>query len=1108
MYRRRLFLAAYACSGLAGLIYEVSWTRLLTLYMGHTTAATSTVVAAFMGGLAGGALVAGQVAPRMKPRQCLFAYIALECFVGVAALLLPRELRALRPLLVWTYQNGASGVLFPLARVFSSLVLILLPAAALGATFPLAVRWASRWDAQPVQDAQSDPGKARVRVGRLGGMLYAVNTAGATVGAIAAGFVLIPTIGVSGTTWVGVAASGLAVVAVLTLARSADDPPGGFVSSTTPVESPQGTEAADRQKKSRHGHHGSHSPDAERDHFHRARARARAKARQSAGESSRLEIPGFAAVVVGLSGCASLMFEITWTRVLALALGPTTYAFATTVAALIGGLACGSGLGAWVAGRTRRPAAWLTFTLTGAAVFASVACTLAGGEVPRRVAEQIAGVPDTFDRMLVRALLLGVFLIVPAAAGFGAAFPLALASIRHSSMPIARQVGLVYAINTIAAVAGSLLAGFVTIPMLGLQQTLHLVTVLLMLAGVVAAIRGKLSLRVRLYGLVGTAVSLAIFVFSPAWDLELLASGVYKYSAYVAKDLDLETALTAGTLLYYGEGAASTVTVKRLTGTTTLAIDGKVDASNGSDMLTQKLIAHLPLLLHENPREVCVIGVGSGVTLAAALRHPITGVDVVEISPEVVAASRFFATENRNALDDPRTHLIVGDGRSHLALSTRTYDVIISEPSNPWIAGVAALFTREFFVAARARLAPGGIMSQWAHTYNISAGDLRSIVATFTSVFPNGTVWMVGEDDVILVASNDPLDARMANVDQAWQRPGVAEDLREASAMEPFAIWSLFAGGPSELQQYTAGAMLQADDRMALEFSGPRAMDNRDAARNAASLMRLLDAQGGPPVVRQARAGATAAEWRNRGAMMLKANVPAIAYDDYSRAVTLDPNDAGGLDGLERTAALAGRVPLALEQVTALAGAHPLNPAIWVTKSKLLVDGGALDAAIEAARQAAEITPVQVIALDQLASMFAKMNDTEQLDVIVQKLQLTVPALAVTFHYAAVARLLHGEFAEAVKLGARAVAADPQFAAVYDVMGAAYLKLDQPEPARDAFQTSLRFNAHDSTAYTNLGILELQAGSRPAAARHFAEALWLDPESTTAREGLAQARQQ
>ena len=1072
--RRWLFLVAYVSSGLAGLVYEVSWTRLLTLYMGHTTAATSTVVAAFMGGLAGGAVLAGRFAARLTLRQCLQTYIVLECAVAAIALLLPFELAALTPLLAWAYQDGAPGALFPLIRLIACLALMFIPAAALGATFPLAVRWFAG-------SVASDDAAAS-GAGRLGGTLYALNTAGAAVGALAAGFVLIPAVGVWGTTFVGVGAGVLAVAAVALLLRT----DAGVVGPSFSSGADRGGESKPRKQRARD-----------------TRARAQASDQSRADEPNGLWL---AATVLGLSGCASLMFEIAWARVLALTLGPTTYAFATTVAALIAGLACGSGAGAWAAGRTRRPALWLSLALTGAAVAASIACGLAGGEVPRRVAEQVASAPESFDRMLARAAVLAAILVFPTAVGLGAAFPLALALVGQASSSIASRVGVVYAVNTVAAVGGSLAAGFLTIPLVGLQQTLRLVTALLILSGFAAAFWGRLSTAARTVSLVASAAAALIFAISPPWDHELLASGVYKYSAYVAKGLDLEAALKAGTLLYYREGAASTVTVKRLTGTVTLAIDGKVDASNQSDMLTQKLIAHLPLLLHENPREVCIIGVGSGVTLAAALTHPVARVDVVEISPEVVEAARFFADENRGALMDPRTRLIVGDGRSHLALSKRIYDAIISEPSNPWIAGVAALFTREFFLAARDRLAPGGIISQWAHTYNISAGDLRSIVATFTSVFPNGTIWMVGQDDVLLVATNDPLDARIATIDRAWQRPGVANDLRGVSAVEPFAIWSLFAGGPQELREYSAGAALQTDDRMGLEFSGPRAMDNRGASENAASLRGLLPPRGGPPVVREALAAATPAQWRARAAMMLRADVPSIAHDDYLRALAIDPTDAAALDGFSRTAVLTGRVAEALDQVKAWAATHPQVPSIWVAKSKLLAASGAVGDALEAAKQASEIKPVQVVALEQIASLFGSMGDAGQLDVIVQKLQQMAPDHAATSYHAAVSKFLHGEFAEVVQLGQRTVAADPQYAAIYDVIGAAHLKLGQPGPARDAFHTSLRFNPHDSTAYTNLGILELAAGNRADAARHFAEALWLDPESTTARDGLTQAR--
>ena len=199
-----LFLLAYVCSGLAGLVYEVSWTRLLTLYIGHTTAAAAAVVAAFLGGLAVGAAWGGRIASRLSRASALRAYVGLELGVAVAALLLPWELRLLTPVLSWAYGDGGAGLLFPLMRLVSCLLMVFAPAAALGATFPMAIRWF----------ASEGPAPAR-----MSGMLYALNTAGAAVGAMLAGFILIPAVGVSGTTYIGVAASLIAALCRLRFVR-------------------------------------------------------------------------------------------------------------------------------------------------------------------------------------------------------------------------------------------------------------------------------------------------------------------------------------------------------------------------------------------------------------------------------------------------------------------------------------------------------------------------------------------------------------------------------------------------------------------------------------------------------------------------------------------------------------------------------------------------------------------------------------------------------------------------------------------------------------------------------------------------------------------------
>ena len=1065
-----LFLLAYTCSGLAGLVYEVTWTRLLTLYIGHGTAAAAAVVAAFLGGLALGAAWGAATASRWSRQRAVRAYVALEIGIAVAALAVPFEIRAAAPLLSWAYGADGSGLLFPVIRLVVCLLVVLIPAAALGATFPMAIRWFASESGRPA---------------RQSGLLYALNTAGAALGAVLAGFVLIPAIGLSGTTSFGIAGSLAAAVAVWMVQHpSESEPRDGGLRGEPPSAEPPATIASRRRKS-------------------RTTGAATAASAPPDGSASRW----LSATVLGLSGFASLAHEIAWTRILALVLGPTTYAFAAALTAVITGVALGSAAGSWLVGRTRQPAAWLGSMLALGAVTVSYTYSLAGQRFPRLVAEQMAGADDPFGQLLRQGLLLTAGLIVPTAACLGAAFPLALA-LDGAGASVTRRYGVIYATNTIGAVSGSLTAGFVLIPRLGVQGTLQLVSGLLIGAAVIVLALATRAWTSRLPGAAASVAAVLVLVFSPSWDRALLASGPYMYAPFVPADLDLETQLRAGELLYYREGASATVSVKRLTGTTTLAVDGKVDASNRGDMLTQKLIAHLPLLVHDDPKRVAIIGLGSGVTAGAALTHPIARADVLEISPEVVEASAFFTAENREALRDSRLRLIVGDGRSHLQLSAERYDVIISEPSNPWIAGVAALFTREFFAAARSRLAPGGVLCHWANAYNISESDLRAIVATFQSVFPHGTVWLVGGDDVLMLASDGPLDDRLSTIAEHWDRPGVRADLASVEARDPFSIWSLFIAGPADLGRFGAGVALLTDDTMRLEFSAPRELHNRRAGDNVASLIALASEASAPPVIRDARAAAGAKQWRNRGAMLAKADVFGRANEDFLAALGHDVTDAEALEGFVRTATVTGRAAEALAKLQALPNASlatAVSPRVLVAISKLQAASGSRDEALASARRATEVARSDPAGHEQLASLYADAGDTVRLDQSVDALQSFAEDGAATLYYAAVAQLLHGNLPLAMVFAERGVGLHPKYAPLYDLVGAVYTKLGQVYRARWAFNQSLSFDAHDSTAYENLGLIALEDGDRAAARNYFAEALWLVPNSRVAREGLQRA---
>ena len=798
------------------------------------------------------------------------------------------------------------------------------------------------------------------------------------------------------------------------------------------------------------------------------------------------------------TGFATFLYEIAWTRVFSILLGPSTYAFAATGTGIIGGLAIGSACGSALVRRVRRPEVPLAIALL-AAVAAANGASIYAGVMPLVMAERFAE-SQSPGRLLLANSVLAAALVAPIAIALGAAFPLSLeiagTHARDESddaRTVARRIGVLYAINTLASVGGSLAAGFILLPTIGIQQTLRLADFMLIGGAVLVFTAAPLSARGRAVGVALSVAAILVVLWMPPWDRALMAGGGYKYARYVPERLDLSTALTAGTLLFYREGPTGIVTVKRLSGNLSLAIDGKVDASTSTDMLTQKTLAHLPLLLHGHARTICIIGLGSGVTLASALTHPIAGADVVEISPEVVEASHLFTAVNHRALDDPRTRLILGDGRSHLALSSAQYDVVISEPSNPWMAGVAALFTREFFEAVRDRLAPGGIFCQWAHTYDISEADLRSVVQTFASVFPQGTMWLVGDGDLLLVGSAAPLDQRLGSIDAGWSLPGVADDLAAVSMRDPFGLLSMFVGGPAELALFGAGADIQRDDRMALEFSGPRSVNGPDAATNAVKLRTLLSGRQPPPPIARALASAGSGQWRDRGTMMAAAGAHDAAYQDFMTAARVDPTDRDALLGIVSAAVPLHREVEALAFLKSLAAANPETPAPRIALSRLAASTGAFAEAVAAAKEACLIEPIQPAALEQLASLYADVGDAAQLDAVVAELRRRFPSAATTRYYEAAASFLRGDLRHASTLAQESIALEPRRAAAHNLLGAIQASLGQAEQARATFRTALELDARDSATYVNLALLELSSGRPGEAASLFTEALSLDP---------------
>ncbi len=675
-----------ALSGAAALVYESLWMRSFGLIFGNTTSAVAWVLAVFLGGLA----IGSALAARRPSRDPLRDYGRVELAVGVAALVTLPLLRALP----WAYgalvaRAAVSGTVEAAGRVLLA-ALVLLPATVLlGATVPLALAFLERagWD---------------VRAGF--GRLYLLNTLGGALGIALAGFVLMEALGVRGTLVAAAAASLFVGGVALRWSREIGPvpaAPGAGVPPAAPGVSPA---------------------------------------------------PGLGLALAAVSGAATFGVELLWTRSLVLVIGSTSYAFHTMLLAVLLGIALGSAVYARWRERIVRPAraVGIVFACAGLGV---VAGQWLIGQLPSLWLALVGLLPVSFAAQQLASLVLCLLVLLPVTGLLGLSFPmlLHLAEVQGTAQ---RAAGRLYAWNTLAAVAAALVTDLWLLPALGLQPP-YLAFAGLLLAGALYALLESAGVRrlPKLALVAALAVALAAIVprWKP-WDPVLMSSGVHRYGLDWSERL-----VPAGrlgdwlrqqrSLLFYREGTEAVVAVSEPrggAGRRFLSVNGKTDAGSGvEDVVTQKFIAHVPMLLHSGPRQVLVIGWGAGATAASVALHPVASLECVEIEQATWDAAPFFAELSSGLARDPRFRITIADGRNHLLRTPGRYDVIVSEPSNPWISGVSNLFTREFYEAARAALAPAGVFGQWFHYYNLDPSDVKVELATFLSVFPNASLWLV-----------------------------------------------------------------------------------------------------------------------------------------------------------------------------------------------------------------------------------------------------------------------------------------------------------------------------------------------------------------------------
>lgn len=611
------------------------------------------------------------------------------------------------------------------------------------------------------------------RVGRGAGLFYGLNTTGAFVGTLAAGLVLLPAWGLRATL-----ASAAGLNAAIGLAALAAGRRAGTPAAPSPEDAlPAGA--------------------------------------------------GALGAAVAVTGGAIMACEVAWTRALGLILGGSVYTFTVMLATFLLGL----GLGAAVAALPRRaPRSSLPFELLAlaSAVAMSLACAL------------FARLPELFhalfwswrldehpERILRVQMGLSAVLMLGPALLMGGLLPTAIRMAARD----ARDVGNLYAFNTIGTLAGSFASGFLLIPLLGVRGTLLAAAGAFCAAAVLAALSagGRRTIRT---GATAAAVLVAVAYLTPPWHHQLMTGGIaYGAGAYREVGPDgLEKFYQDNKRLhYYAEGLTATVAVTEgilaYRGELFLSTNGKYDGSSRSDMPTQRLLAHLGMLLHPCPRRVCVVGLGTGCTAGSVTLHPeLEEVTAVEIEPEVVEAARLFAAVNHDVHSSPRVRLRVTDGRLLLRLSPGAYDVVISEPSSPWLAGSADLFTVEFFRLGPRALRPRGLFVQWVSLYGMSPENVRTVARTFLEVFPHAMLasTIVGSD-VLLVGSAAPLSVDVGALRRRMELPALQADLAPplVGVGRVEELLARIRLGTAALRAMAGSGTLNTDDRPVVSYTAP-----------------------------------------------------------------------------------------------------------------------------------------------------------------------------------------------------------------------------------------------------------------------------------------------
>lgn len=786
-----LLLWVFVLSGFSGLIYQSIWTQYLGLFLGHSSYAQSLVLLLFMGGMAAGAWLVSRRSVNLK--RPLLAYAVIELVIGLLGLTFDPLFQGATH---WAYETvfpamGGSGVNW--VRWSMATLLVLPQCVLLGATFPLMSAGFMRL--QPHAE------------GRVLAGLYFSNSIGAAVGALASTYLLLPWVGLPGTILSAGLLNILIAIAVYPLSKMERE--SAIVETPASVDGGRG--------------------------------------------------PLFILIVAGLTGASSFVYEITWVRMLSLALGTTIHAFELMLASFIAGIAFG---GLWLRSRADRlasplaTAGWVQVWM-GLAALASMFVYANSFEWVGWLMRVIVRNADGYGLYNVASGLISLLVMFPAAFFAGMTLPLlTLALLRQGQGE--KAIGQVYAFNTLGAIVGVLLTVHVLLPFLGLKLALataagvDLLLGILLLKRYAPSISSRVTPTLKATGVAAAGMICALLFVH--FDPLVLTSSVYRYGRTSLAD-DAQ-------MLYIKDGKTATVAVYETPsgggekGTIrSIATNGKVDAGLAAtfdqkpmtDESTMVLLAALPMAMKQSYERVGVIGFGSGMTTHTLMGSPRIGtVDTVEIEPAMVEGARHFGPRVERAFTDPRSHIVIDDAKSYFSSSPKRYDLIISEPSNPWMGGTASLFSQEFYKFVPHQLSEDGLFVQWLQLYEIDPTLVSSVLRGMLANFNDVHAYLANESDLVLVAS--PRGKVPGLNDRVFSDPLLQADLKRVGVSDVRDLQDAFVMNKAALSAYVAHypARANSDFFPILQLKAPEAR-----FRNASVDVFGAFATAPWPVVRQ-----------------------------------------------------------------------------------------------------------------------------------------------------------------------------------------------------------------------------------------------------------------